>query len=190
MFETLQTNLIRKKYATRVFSTGADAANYLANAIRGETVAFGGSVTLEKMGLYERLSANNDVLWHWRVPQGSTAREVLRAARDARVYLCSVNAIAETGEIVNIDGNGNRVAETCFGHERVYFVVGRNKVVATLEDAIKRAREVAAPLNAKRLAPNAARLDVAKIARVAAIFDSAPLAAQYEVVLIDEDLGF
>ena len=165
MFETLRSNLEKKGYAVSVFTTGDDAVDYLVGAITGTTVAFGGSKTLEELGLFERLAAKNDVRWHWRVPEGSNARAVLKSARDANVYLASANAVAETGEIVNIDGNGNRVAETCFGHDRVYFVVGRNKVVATLAAALERARTVAAPLNARRLAPNAPNFEVARICR-------------------------
>ena len=65
------------------------------------------------------------------------------------VYISGANAIAETGEIVNIDGKGNRVASTLYGHKRLYIVAGKNKVQPTLEDAIYRARNVAAPLRAR-----------------------------------------
>lgn len=186
MFETLKANLEQKNYAVRVFSTCAEAVDYLASAITGATVAFGGSVTLDQLGLYDRLAEKNDVLWHWRTSEGTNARAVLTAARNATVYVSSVNALAETGELVNIDGNGNRVAETSFGHERVYFVVGRNKIAPTLDAAVRRAREIAAPLNARRLR----HANVDHICRVTTIFNAAPLMAKYEVVLIDEDLGF
>ena len=190
MFETLKSNLEKKGYGVSVFATGDEAVEYLVGAITETTVAFGGSTTLDQLGLYERLAVKNDVRWHWRVPEGSNARAVLKSARDASVYLASANALAETGEIVNIDGNGNRVAETCFGHERVYFVVGRNKIVPTLADALDRARNVAAPLNARRLAPSAPNFDVARICRVTTVFEAAPLMAKYEVVLVDQELGF
>ncbi len=61
------------------------------------------------------------------------------------IYLTSVNALSQTGELVNIDGTGNRVAGALFGHEKVFFVIGTNKLVLTLEDAIWRARNIAAP---------------------------------------------
>ena len=67
------------------------------------------------------------------------------------MYICSANAIAETGEIVNIDGAGNRVSATLYGHERVIFIAGVNKIAPDYESALYRARNVAAPLNAKRL---------------------------------------
>ena len=69
-------------------------------------------------------------------------------------YVCSANAIAETGEIVNIDGMGNRMAATTFGHKRLYIVAGKNKVCPDLESAIHRARNVAAPLRARSMGMN------------------------------------
>ena len=69
----------------------------------------------------------------------------------APVYISSANGVAETGELVNIDGTGNRVAATLYGPEKVYFIVGLNKLAPTLEAAIWRARNIASPLNAKRL---------------------------------------
>ena len=62
-----------------------------------------------------------------------------------------MNALAETGELVNIDGTGNRVASTLFGHEEVYFIVGANKIAPDYDSALWRARNIAAPLNARRL---------------------------------------
>ena len=80
-----------------------------------------------------------------------TARLNRAEAAAAPVYLSSVNGLAETGEIVNIDGTGNRVANAMYGCESVYYVVGVNKVAPDLHAAIERARQVAAPRNAQRL---------------------------------------
>ena len=70
---------------------------------------------------------------------------------DAEVYLLSANAVSESGEIVNIDGSGNRLSASVFGPKRVYYVIGKNKIAPDLHAAIKRAREVAAAKNAVRL---------------------------------------
>ena len=139
MYETLLRNLRAKGYGAQVFSSEKEVVDYLADQIQNTTVAFGGSKTLEKLGLYERLSEKNHVSWHWRIPEGKTGTEVLKEARDAVVYVSSANAIATSGEIVNIDGNGNRVAEILYGHERVYFVVGKNKIAKDLNGAMWRA---------------------------------------------------
>ena len=131
----------------RYFSTGEEAAAYVAGMLHGKTVGIGGSVTIEQMGLYERLCEHNTVYWHWRTNDTQTRI----AAAGAQVYLCSANAIAETGEIVNIDGSGNRVAATLYNHERVVYVAGVNKIAPDLESAVFRARNIAAPLNTRRL---------------------------------------
>ena len=101
MYETLLRNLRAKGYGAQVFSSEKEVVDYLADQIQNTTVAFGGSKTLEKLGLYERLSEKNHVSWHWRIPEGKTGTEVLKEARDAVVYVSSANAIATSGEIVN-----------------------------------------------------------------------------------------
>ena len=149
--ETMQMSLARRGYIVSIFDTAEEAAEYLDNRIDGKNVGIGGSVTLDKMGMYQRLSAHNNVEWHWHLKEDETVQEARTAAMTGDVYLSSVNGISEAGEIVNIDGAGNRLAGTLFGHGKVYYVLGINKIRPTLEDAIGRARNTAAPLNAKRL---------------------------------------
>lgn len=145
--ENLQKNVEARGFSYRYFDTAAQAADYLAGSISGKTVGIGGSMTLLDMGIYERLQEDNDVAWHWKTP----GPETLAKAAAAQVYLTSVNGIAETGEIINIDGTGNRVAATLYDREKVYLVAGVNKVAPTYEEALWRARNIAAPLNARRL---------------------------------------
>ena len=140
-------SLNRKGFEVRYFETAQEAADYLCGSIWGKTVGIGGSVTIQQMGLYERLTEHNTVHWHWVTNDQATRQ----AATISEVYLSSANAISETGEIVNIDGSGNRVAATLYHHERVVFVAGVNKLAPDLESAMFRARNVAAPLNARRL---------------------------------------
>ena len=121
-------------------------------------------------------------------------------AATAQVYLTSVNALAETGELINIDGFGNRIAASVYGHEKVYFVVGRGKLAGTLDEAVRRARNVAAPLNARRkqcktpCAVNADRCYDCKsperICRAMTVIWEPMMGMEAEVVLIDEDLGY
>lgn len=139
--------LQKRGFETRYFESAGEAADYLTGSISGKTVGFGGSITLEQMGLYDRLAEQNSVYWHWKQNDQPTRL----AATNAQVYLTSANAIAETGEIVNIDGAGNRIAATLYRHERVIFVAGVNKIAPDYERAVFRAQNVAAPLNARRL---------------------------------------
>lgn len=198
-FSALAKNLEKKGYRVTVCRTKEEAVSYLDETIRGRTVGMGGSVTLDTLGLYESLQQHNKVYWHWR--QEMTPEEAKLASYQADVYLSSLNGVAETGELVNIDGNGNRVAATLAAHERVYFVVGRNKVMPTLEAAIHRARNIAAPKNAQRLGrktPCAIKANHCydckspeRICRTLNVLWEKPMAKTvYEVVLIDEDLGY
>ena len=142
--------LKREGFAVRYFETGAEAADYLAGSVSGKTIGIGGSMTIDQLGVYDRLTQNNTVFWHWRTNDNETRL----LAANAQVYFTSANAIAETGEIINIDGSGNRVAASLYNHERVVFVAGVNKLAPDYESAMFRARNVAAPLNARRLKRN------------------------------------
>ena len=142
--EKLQKSLEAEGFAVSRFDTAAQAADYLDAVLDKKTIGIGGSVTIQEMALAERLGKHNQILWHWA---GSTAQE----AAGAQIYLTSVNGAAETGELINIDGTGNRVASGLFGHEKVYFIVGRKKVAPDYDAALWRARNIAAPKNAQRL---------------------------------------
>ena len=111
-FSTIKANLEKKGYAVSVFENGTSAAQYLADKIKNTTVGIGGSMTARQMNLFEILSAENDVNWHWQLKEGQSAAQAYAGARNAAVYISSVNGISEKGEIINIDGTGNRVAET------------------------------------------------------------------------------
>jgi len=143
----LREKLEQNGFKTKFFSSAADATDYLCAEIKGRSVGFGGSMTLMGMGLYERLAENNEVIWHWKSEDKAAA---LKKAVATDIYLSSANAVAESGEIVNIDGTGNRIAAMLYGHEKVYIVIGTNKIEKNLEKAIHRARNVAAPLNTRR----------------------------------------
>lgn len=200
MFEILAENLKKLGYRVSCFATAAEAAACLDAQIDGQSVGFGGSVTLEQMGLYERLGRHNTVFWHQGVADKEQSRQLRMRAGQADIYLSSVNGLAETGEIVNIDGTCNRVASIFYGHRKVYLVVGKNKIAGDYEGALYRARNRAAPLNAKRLGaatPCAARADKchdckspARICRGLSVLWEAPLTGEYEVILINEELGY
>lgn len=178
------------------FATGAEAADYLDGAIRGTTVGIGGSKTIDQLGLYDRLAANNEVFWHWRKPGFETLDQEITA----KVFLSSANAISEDGEIVNIDGRGNRLAAMVYGiGKTVYIVAGTNKICPDFHSALDRARNTAAVQNMKRFPGEqpcqkqdrcfdcraAGRGCNALLVLWGVMFDMAKI----EVVLIDEDLG-
>ena len=199
-FTKLKSTLESLGYGVICCDTAADAADYLDEKIQGKTVGFGGSVTVEQMGLYDRLALNNEVFYHNRLPGGKTRADVCRDAGGAQIYISSVNGLAQTGEIINIDGVGNRIASILFGHEKVYFVVGENKIAPDYDAALWRARNIAAPKNAQRLkakTPCAVRADKCydcastnRICRAMTVLYGPPLRSDFEIILIHEELGF
>ena len=193
-FTAVEQALRQRGYTVHVFERGVEAADYLNGAIDGVSVGIGGSVTVQPLGLYDRLAQHNQVYWHW---QGGPEQRAKAAGAD--VYLTSANGLAETGEILNIDGTGNRVASTLYGHKKVYFVIGANKLAPTRDEALWRARNIAAPLNARRLgkktpcAVNGGRCYDCKspdrICRGLVELWGPMMGMETEVILINEDLG-
>lgn len=116
----------------------------------GSVVSWGGSATVDQIGLKEEVLNKFSVINRDAAKSPEERMELMRQALTSDVFLMSANAITEDGELVNIDGNGNRVAALCFGPKEVIVVAGMNKVVKSLEDAWDRARNYAAPVNAQR----------------------------------------
>lgn len=199
-FSIVEKNLKDKGYTVTIFQTAGEVVKYLDTQIDRQTVGFGGSMTLEKMGVYETLQSHNTVFWHQRIPEGKTSKEIRLAANNATIYISSVNGLAETGEIINIDGNCNRVASIFYGHEKVYLVIGKNKLAKDYDSALYRARNIASPLNAKRAGvktPCAIKGDKCydckspeRICRGLSVLWGKPMTGEFEVILIDEELGY
>jgi len=192
--EKTRANLEKRGFETSYFDTAEQAAEYLAGKLAGKTVGAGGSMTVKEMGLLDALVQCADLKCHWT---GATHQE----AAAAPVYLSSVNGLAETGEIINIDGTCNRVASTLFGHEEVYFVVGVNKLAPDYDAALWRARNIASPKNAQRLnkkTPCAAKGDRCydcsspeRICRGLVVLWERPNGiGRAEVVLVGQALGY
>ena len=195
--QTHVDNLRKNGFTVTEFATAQEAADYLAESIHGKTVGFGGSVTLQQLDVYDRLGADNTVAWHLVTPGDDT----LAQAGSADVYITSANAISEEGYILNIDGRCNRVAATLSKKEKVYFVVGQNKLAGPFQEALTRARNVAGPQNARRLekkTPCAVKGDRCyncaspdRICSALVVLWQPPFwCDDMEVILIHEDLGY
>ena len=192
--EKLRQNLTARGYACQVFDTPQEAVCHLQHSLQGRTIGFGGSMTVREMGLFEALSRDNTCYWHWE--QADTGQ-----AAGAQVYISSLNAVAETGELVNIDGAGNRVASGLYGHEKVIFILGTNKIAPDLEGAIRRARNIAAPKNAQRLhkkTPCAAKADRCydckspeRICSAMVLYWQRPTyIPEMEIIVVKQELGY
>lgn len=195
----LTKNLEERGFTPKVFATKEEAADYLDSQIDGVSVSFGGSMTVQEMGLYDKLKTHNRAVWHW--DSSMPPQEARQQAISTDAYITSVNGLAETGELINIDGTGNRVASTLFGHKKVYFVVGKNKIAPDYDQALWRARNIASPKNAQRMGlktPCAVRGDRCydckspeRICNGLVVLWGRPKGIEsMEVILIDEELGY
>lgn len=188
-------NLKARGFAVAYFDTGAEAAAYIAGQVHNSSIGIGGSKTAEAIGLYDALAGDNEVYWHWRVPGGETIKKALAAD----YFISGANAISEDGEILNIDGNGNRVAGTLYGHKKVFIVSGTNKIAPDFTSALDRARNVASVKNCARFdVKNPCKLDgkchdcrsPQRICRALTVLWAPMQNMETEVVLIGEELGY
>ncbi len=124
--------------------------------IDGEKVGCGDSVTLEETGVIKYLRNSNLTFYDKYKPDltSDDKRAIYLNNFSADTFITGTNAITTDGQLFNIDGNGSRVAPMIYGPKQVIVVVGINKLVDTVEDAIHRVRQIAAPLDAKRLNKN------------------------------------
>lgn len=117
------------------------------------TISWGGSATLDEIGLIDDLKESDDYILYDRMAAKSAEEKKEMAGKifTSDYYFMSSNAITMDGEIVNIDGNGNRVACLCNGPDNVIIIAGMNKIVRDVHEAVSRTRNIAAPPNAVRL---------------------------------------
>lgn len=196
--EKLMDILSKNGFKVETFNNIANVKDYLLQEIdRDDSVAIGGSITIDDMGIYEELKKRqSEVYWHWKA---ENKKLELEKAKTSKVYLTSTNALTLDGKLVNMDGNGNRVTAMAYGHERVYIVVGKNKIVKDYDAARERIKDIAAPLNAKRLQLNTPCVikgkcndcnSIDRICKIETILHKNPGNTQIYICLVDEDLGY
>lgn len=153
-----QAALIKNNFGAFYTPTCDEARTQVLGMIpEGSVVGIGDSITLLQAGIIETLDkGNHKVLNPFRAPDGRyfahgrSSIDMMREIMSADVYLTGTNAVTLDGKLVNTDGFGNRVASIAFGPRKVILVMGANKIVPTVDDALRRIREVAAPMNARR----------------------------------------
>ena len=150
VIENLKKNNINAVFA----ETKADALKTVEAMLeKGATISTGGSVSLVDSGVFELIN-NGNYDFKNRMRPGITPEEQQQVFKDIigiDYYFCSANAITKNGEILNVDGFSNRISAIAFGPKKVIMVVGKNKIVDTLDDAFLRVKKVAAPKNCVRL---------------------------------------
>jgi len=167
-------------------------------------VGVGGSVTVRELGILEILkSRGNKIADHWEARHKKLGREqvmkVRRLLLNSDILLASTNALTETGHLVNIDHAGQRVAAMIFGPKKVIIVSGVNKIVRDVDEALKRIKNVAAPMNAKRLNINVPCTVTGicsdcdsqdRICSVTTIIERRPVHTDITVILLGEKIGY
>jgi hypothetical protein len=167
----------------------------------GATVGIGGSITIRELGVIPALEASgHKMIQHWQ--PGISKDEDLAIRKQellADVFLASNNAVTMTGELVNIDGQGNRVGAQVFGPGKIILVAGVNKLAKDVTEGIWRARNIACSANSRRLgAKNPCGIagycndcdSPDRSCRVLVIMERQPSRSDVTVVLVNEDLGY
>ena len=179
---------------------GAQAKKIALELAEGAgTAGYGGSVTVQELGIYEELEKKGvKQYWHWKDKEHMYEMRVGAIFTD--VYFASVNGISGGGSLINIDGTGNRAASQFFGPKKVVLIIGKNKYGKTFEEAMYHAKNVAAPVNAKRLGRKTPCAVSGKcencnsperICRVTTILDRPTTGVgEMHLILVDEELGF
>lgn len=197
------TSLKKRGFDGFFFETASEAGDFIESQLSPEeTVGIGGSVTIrEGLGIGEVLAGKgNFVVDHWNARSPEERLELKRNQRAVDVFLTSMNAVTDDGMLVNLDGGGNRVANTCSGPKRIIAVVGANKVTGSLDSAIERTRSQAAVLNAIRLKRKTPCVETGicsdcgsgeRICAALLILYKKPSDIdRFAVILINEDLGY
>ena len=195
-------NLRKHGFEAHLIDTLDEASDMILEMVSEyDSFAFSGSDTTREMGLPRALKEmGKEIFDHWE--NGFSIEESLEIRKKqlgADCFFCSANAISLTGEIVNVDGVGNRTSGMAFGPRKVVIVAGMNKVTSDLDSALKRVREVAAPMRANSLKMETPCANTGicvdcnheqRLCRITTILHREPMLTDVTVVLINQPLGF
>lgn len=147
---TLVENLTKNGFIVEVLESSETLIESIENHLsKDDLIGNGGSVTIDSLGIYPQLQKDGyNVI---ALNSEYNAETKLEKAKLATAFFTSTNAVAETGEFVNIDGRGNRLSQMCYGAPKIFYIFGENKITKDVALAIDRVRNVASPLNARRL---------------------------------------
>ncbi|MGI5911056.1 MAG: lactate utilization protein [Syntrophomonadaceae bacterium] len=173
----------------------------LKTAETADSIGLGGSMSIKQLKVEEDLKRLGKNILNHNAP-GLQPDEILdrqRSQQTCDLFLAGTNALTLAGQLVNMDGVGNRVAAMIFGPKKVVIVAGRNKIVENTEEAVKRIKDYAAPANAQRRGsktPCAATgfcsdcTSPDRICRITTIIDYCPRRTDITVLVVNEDMGF
>jgi L-lactate utilization protein LutB len=165
---------------------------------QGSSVGLGGSASVSEIGLLEDLISRKDIVLYNQYEDGITKEENTKRRKlglTADIFVASANALTKEGELVNCDGEGNRVAAQIFGPDKVLLIIGINKLVNTIEDGLERIKNIASVKNAERLNKKAAQFgkepnfQPEDISKKYTIIKS-DIKGRIVIILVNEPLGY
>lgn len=194
--------LERNQFTVKHFTHAEEAKEYILSCIEPEArVGMPGSMTIRSLGLEQGLGEKNAAVIDHHM-KGITQDEKIRIMREqltSDVLLTSANAVTENGELLSVDGAGNRLAAMMFGPKKVLVVVGANKIVPDMDAAVARLRTEACPRNNRRLKTGNPCVTLGhcvechtdeRICRIYSVIARKPIATDLTVVVVDEVLGY
>ncbi|MDX1809353.1 MAG: lactate utilization protein [Sulfurospirillaceae bacterium] len=197
--DKLKENLESNGFVVYFVKNKEEALNLAKTFLDGvKSVGLGGSTTVAQIGLLDFLVNQKDITVFNQYESGISMEENIKRRREGMLsdlYVTGCNAIAKTGELINADGSGNRVAAQIFGPKKVLIVAGVNKIVSTVEEGFERIKNVAAKKNIDRM--NSKALEMGKEPRYnlnniankfAYINGDEP--GRTNIILVDEELGY
>ena len=195
-------NLIKHGFNALFFQNCEEARTYVLKTIsEHESFGFGGSDTTRKLDIIDTLKKEKKTVYdHWE--KGLSAEASLKVRRNQSAcdcFFCSANAISMTGEIVNVDGVGNRTNAMSFGPGKVMIIAGVNKLTMDIQTALQRVKNIAGPMRAKSLGMQTPCAETGictdcnspqRICRITTILHRKPVLTDISVIIINEALGF
>lgn len=201
LLKKVVNNLKSNFFDAIYFREKAEAQEHIyKNIEKGMKIAFGGSMTIRELNI-QNYAINTGAIVFDHNSSGLSDEEKLALMRDqltSDLFICSSNAITSNGFLVNVDGNGNRIAAMIFGPKKVIIVAGINKIVHSEEEAFNRLKYVAGPMNMKRLNRNTPCgndgtchncSSPERGCRAYSVIKKRPSLTPTEVILIDEVIG-
>jgi hypothetical protein len=202
VLEELSAKLIKRGFTTVILNTADTVKEFISKTIPvNATVGLGGSVTLRETGIDILLKSRGNIVFdHWDSSKSFEGNlDTRRKQLTSDYFLTSINAVTTDGELVNIDGAGNRVAAMIFGPKHVIAIVGYNKIASNIDEAIWRTKNIASAKNCKRLglstpcAKTGFCLDCkppVSICRITTIIDYKPMLTEFTIILTPLELGY
>jgi L-lactate utilization protein LutB len=199
--QKLIANLEKRHINAYYVTSGEEAVHTVLQLIQpGSRVGFGGSVTLEQIGILDLLRERDDVILldRTKVDDPEDLHRLYVEMFSCDVFMSSANAVTMQGQLVNVDGRGNRIAMMTYGPRRVIIIVGKNKITGNLEAAVDRIRKVACPMNVGRMkklaesSPIASTIEITeeRIWGQLSVIERQLDGDRMHVILVDEELGF